>query len=115
MDISISGASDDLVEIDGVPEYDEFCNPSYSSIKFKGNLIAPDGSGVRVIVIYDNDGVGATGCWSVAIGRMDEDAEYPEWPVTILTGDRAYNVTAVIEAPDGTILVPDEYYKQYGG
>lgn len=110
MDISITGASDDLIEFDGVPDYDEFCNSSNSPVKFRGNLVAPDKTGVRVIVIYDSEGKQSTGCWYIAVGRLDEDVDYPEWPVTFTEGDRSYNITAIIEAPDGTILVPDEQY-----
>lgn len=107
MDINITGGSDDLIEFDGVPDYDEFCNAGISPIKFSGNLIAPDGSGVRVIVIYDCQGEEASGCWSVAVGKIDEDTAYPEWPTVVSEGDRPYNTLVTIEAPDGTILVPD--------
>jgi hypothetical protein len=111
MDINITGASDDLIEFDGVPDYDEFCNSGSSPIKFSGNLIAPDGSGVRVIVIYDSQGPESSGCWSVAVGKIDEDTDYPEWPTVVSKGDRDYNTLVTVEAPDGTILIPDENYR----
>lgn len=110
MDITVTGASDDLIEFDGVPDYDEFCNAGTSPIKFSGNLIAPDGSGVRVIVIYDSEGKESSGCWAIAVGKINEDIDYPEWPTIVSQGDRNYNTTVTIEAPDGTILVPDEKY-----
>lgn len=110
MDILITGASDDLIEFEGVPDYDEFCNSGTSPIKFSGNLVAPDGSGVRVIVIYDSHGKQSSGCWFVAVGKIDEDIDYPNWPTVISEGDRPYNTLVTIEAPDGTALVPDEQY-----
>lgn len=110
MDIRITGGSDDLIEFEGIPEYDEFCNAGTSSIKFSGNLIAPDDSGVRVIVIYDSEGRESSGCWSIAVGKIDEDTEYPEWPIMVSKGDRNYNTLMTIEAPDGTILIPDAKY-----
>lgn len=110
MDIKITGASDDLIEFEGIPEYDEFCNSNNFPIKFSGNLVAPDNSGVRVIVIYDSHGEQASGCWSVSVGKIDEDTAYPEWPIMVTQGDRDYNTLMTIEAPDGTILIPDSKF-----
>ena len=103
MTITISGASDDLIEIDGCEDADEFCNPQSGTVKLAGNFVAPDGSGVRLYALYD-------GTWSFALGLMDEDHQWAGWPVTVEQGDRDYNTLVRLEAPAGTRFVLDDEY-----
>jgi hypothetical protein len=103
MEISISGGSDDLIEIFGCEGEDEFCNASSGIVKLAGNFIAPDGKGMRVHALYD-------GTWSFALGLLDEDHEWADWPVVIEQGDRPYNTLVRVEAPEGTKFVLDDKY-----
>lgn len=67
-----SGASDDLIEIEGVKGADEF------NVIADGPYIAAFNLGgqMRVHAIYD-------GCWSFAVGQVDEDVQLPDWPVRL--------------------------------
>ena len=51
--ITIYGASDDLVEVEGCKGAGEFCTDDW-----QGELVAPDGSQMRVYARYDAAGAG---------------------------------------------------------
>lgn len=96
--LTIYGASDDLVEVEGIEGADEFnCNGSWVGV-----LEAPDGGTAFVYVDYRNN----NGCWTVTLGRWEEDYALPTWPVTITSNDEAcrYSTFATIEVPDGTTI-----------
>jgi hypothetical protein len=62
-DVTIYGASDDLIEVDGdVPGCDEYSGESAELL-----LTGPEG-GVWVMVTY-----GTNGCWAIGVGPVDED------------------------------------------
>jgi|ERR1044071_5669060 hypothetical protein len=98
--ITIYGASDDLVEVDGCEGADEFNADDWSA-----DLIAPDGGHMRVYCRFE-----LTGCWSVGVGQPDEDYQLPGWPVTITQapamnpGNPGYSAKLTIDAPAGTRL-----------
>jgi hypothetical protein len=98
--ITIYGASDDLVEVDGCEGADEF-----GVDRWHGDLIAPDGSQMRVHCWY-----GDNGCWQVGVGQVDEDVQLPAWPVTITQApamnpdNPGYSALLTIDAPEGTRL-----------
>lgn len=99
MKITIYGASDDLVEVAGCEGADEF-----NSDDWTGDLIAPDGSQMRVYVRYE------IGHWSVGVSQVDEEFQLPGWPVTITQApamnpdNPGYSALLTIDAPDGTRL-----------
>jgi hypothetical protein len=101
MKITIYGASDDLVEVDGCEGADEFNEDDWF-----GDLIAPDGSRMRVYVRYE-----LSGCWSAGVGQGDEDEQLPGWPVTITQApamnpaNPGYSALLTVDAPEGTRLV----------
>ena len=114
--ITIYGASDDLVEVDGCEGADEFYVKSVPDghVCWHGDLIAPGthaGEQMRVHAIYD-------GCWHFAAGQVDEDVPFPLWPLTIRPGSGmtdaarkgtapyipAYTVVLSVDAPEGTRL-----------
>lgn len=104
MRIEITGGSDDLIEVSGCEGEDEYCNPESVLVKLSGNLVAPDGAGVRINALYDN------GCWSFSVGLIDEDTPWPGWDMEITEGDRPYNTLLTIDAPEGTRFIVDDKY-----
>jgi hypothetical protein len=109
MTITIYGASDDLVEVDGAigasPE--EFNVYDSGKLLWRADFTDAESSGgteladrLRVYAIYD-------GCWHFSVGQVDEDFKLPAWPVTItqankLDGTPGYSALLTIEAPEGT-------------
>jgi hypothetical protein len=119
MSITIYGASDDLVEVDGAvgaspEEYNVYGNGK-SSLMWHADFIAPDPADespagrIRVHAIYD-------GCWHFSVGQADEVYQLPAWPVTItqapaIGGGPGYSALLTIDAPEGTRIAnvqPDD-------
>lgn len=94
--VIISGASDDLVEIEGIEGADEFSASSHDS--WVGILEAPNGDTALVYVDYRRGGT-----WTVALGQFEEDYKLPAWPQSFVA-DGGYTVIATIEVPDGTTI-----------
>lgn len=99
--LTVYGASDDLIEAEGIEGADEFyADPSGSWV---GLLTAPDGATALLYVDYRSNG-----CWTVALGRYEEDYALPGWPVEITSKDSecSYSTYARITVPEGTLLTP---------
>lgn len=97
--IRISGASDDLIEIDGLEDQDEI-NVSGKTKHWSGDLVAGNGEQLRVHANFD-------GCWAFGIGQVDEDHPLPFWSVNIAPNHESdHSVLLLIEAPGDTTLVP---------
>jgi hypothetical protein len=100
--VVVSGASDDLIEIelgDKSMEFPMGSERGYGQLQYwQGDFIAPDGEQARVFVIYD-------GCWHASAGQVDEDVQFPEdWGFQHIRGDRDYVTALHFSAPDGTRL-----------
>lgn len=96
-EVTVYGASDDLVEIEGINGADEFnCDG-----KWVGVLEAPDGGTALLYVDYRDNG-----CWTVTIGRFEEEYALPAWPVVFTANDKEckYSTYATITVPDGTTI-----------
>lgn len=93
--IVITGASDDLVEVEGCKGADEYPYPSHGP--WRGDLISPDGGQLRIHVLFD-------GCWHVAVGPVDDGIPIPPWPIEFKNTPKLYAVEAHITAPDDTRL-----------
>lgn len=110
--ITIYGASDDLVEVDGAvgasPE--EYNVYDSGKLMWRADFIAPDPADespaerLRVHAIYD-------GCWHFSVGQVDEVYPLPAWPLRIQQGEQdygegklgpRYSVVLLIDAPEGT-------------
>lgn len=94
--ITIYGASDDLIEVEGCDGADEFNSYERGPVMWRGDLIAPDGDAMRVHALYD-------GCWSVAVGQVDEDKPLPDWDIDVFQ-EGHYSTGVKIDAPQGTRL-----------
>lgn len=101
--ITCYGSSDDLVEWDGCDGADEFniIAPSHlGPIHWVGTwrLDAPDGSAMKVHVLYDGE-------WAIAPAAVDEDASMPSWPWELTDSTECgYSMQLTVDAPDGTRL-----------
>jgi len=102
MKITIYGASDDLVEVEGCEGDGEFSPDSVD--RWQGDLVAPGAAEqMRVHCWYD-------GCWQVGLGQTIEDVQLPPWPVTITQAPAinpatpGYSALLTIDAPEGTRL-----------
>lgn len=105
MKITIYGASDDLVEVEGCEGADEFY--VYGDGRWQGDLAPPgEVEQMRVHCWYSDDG-----CWQVGVGQVIEDHQLPAWPVTITQApamnpaNPGYSALLSIDAPEGTRLV----------
>jgi len=98
--ITIYGASDDLVEVDGCKGADEFCTDNWSA-----DLVAPDDSQMSLWCWYTLGGT-----WAVGIAQTDEDHPLPAWPITITQApamnpdNPGYSVLLHIDAPEDVRL-----------
>lgn len=129
--LKICGASDDLVELEGIGKLVKACltcgqeidNPTkrYGSSAVVGEGSEEIGSGDVMVVVGGNlsldesidpsptggihvrmrYGRFGVGCWSAEVCQIDEDVPIP-WPVSIKHGGRGYSVVVEIDAPDGT-------------
>jgi hypothetical protein len=86
------GASDDLIEVEGVKGADEFSAMTHTDGGVAGvfNL----GGKLRIRAIYD-------GCWSFSVGQVDEDIAIPDWPIRVEQHPTTpYSACLIIECPD---------------
>ena len=91
MSLTIYGASDDLIEVEGhyVEEYNVYGND------FAVRLTDPEADERMDIVLT----YGGNGCWSAGARRFDEGKPMP-WPVQIVTATHCeYSSAAVIDCP----------------
>lgn len=92
--LTIYGASDDLIESDGLPGCDEF-------------NVYPDGSYAGAFRVQSKESTITVHCiyaghWCFAVGPEDDDYEkLPDWPIRRKWGDNsAYSETIEIDCPD---------------
>lgn len=96
--VTIYGASDDLIEVEGIEGADEFND---TSGHWRGVLEAPSGEAAIVYVDYRPEGI-----WTVALGPFEDGLLLPNWPQSFAVdpSNCEYSVTATIEVPDGTTI-----------
>ncbi len=101
--ITIYGASDDLVEVEGCEGADEFnVYGNDGKVHWRGDFVASDTTAtsgqLRVYAIYD-------GCWHFSVGQVDEMILLPAWVIAIgQRHDADYSAELRIDAPEGTRL-----------
>lgn len=103
----IYGASDDLVETEGVPGCDEFeAWGTDGGVNASFILSGPDGS-MRIVAMYAP--ANRCGCWAFAPMQVEEGEPFPSWPLRIRhverRGEPGYSTVLEIEVPDGTRLI----------
>jgi len=103
MKITIYGAGDDLVEVEGCDGADEF---NVINDRWQADLVGPGATEQMRVHCWFDDG----GCWQVGVGQAIEDAELPPWPITITQApainpeNQGYSALLTIDAPEGTRL-----------
>ena len=95
-DITIYGASDDLVEVEGAVREEYVLDDPCSRIRLTG----PDGGTLDVVLWFD--GKVGTLAWSIGVEAVNA---YPSWPIRFherpgYEGDPA----VTIDAPEGTTV-----------
>lgn len=97
--ITIYGASDDLVEVEGAirEEYDAFARAT------RLRLVAPDGASLDVVAEFDGDAPeGATLDWTISVEAV---SGYPSWPIRFHERpDREGDPAVTIDTPAGTTI-----------
>ena len=83
-ELTIYGASDDLIEFEGVYEdeigcFSECTDGIYFEITNKDNLK----DGLVVGLIYDDPA--KNGCWNISVGQLGESIPLPDWGLKIIT------------------------------
>ena len=92
------GASDDLIEVEGVKGADEFnvvaAGPHIASFNLGGKM--------RIHALYD-------GCWSFAVSQVDEEIPLPDWPIRISQSkDSKYSTCLEVDVPDDVKLFQEK-------
>ena len=90
------GASDDLIEIEGIKGADEFGMP-FSDTRIDVSFPFVLGGVMKVYALYD-------GCWHFSIGPVGEGIPLPNWPVRYKLHERGYSVQLEIDVPDNIKL-----------
>jgi hypothetical protein len=95
--ITINGASDDLIQVEGCEGADEFYLSSAGG--WQGDLVGPDPADqLRVWCWLDDD----SGAWQVGVGQVLEAVPMASWPVKFSQDPNGYSARLTIEAPEGT-------------
>lgn len=114
--IHFEGASDDIVTVAGPCYYKGKVHTdgeewsAYAEHLLAKRIVLVDGEGVillRVYAIYD-------GCWTFAVGMVDEDVLLPDWPIRVLPGaeNAAYSIALEIDVPDGVYAITVEDWEE---
>jgi hypothetical protein len=92
--LKIYGASDDLVEIEGIvsEELGAYDKPRVVTVGDR------ETGGCVVVAEYAVEN--RAGVWSMSVSQIDEDVPIP-WPVSIAV-EHGYSVAVVIDCPSGT-------------
>jgi len=97
--ITIYGASDDLVEVEGYIS-DEFS--AYGP--WSGKLTAPNGDSLRIRAEFCKPGSESE--WQLSI---ENTGTFPDWPIRFgVRPDRDGDPALVIDVPDGTTMTDDD-------
>lgn len=89
MALTIYGASDDLIEVEGSIREEFNVYEGHAEI-----VVASSDGAMRVVLDY-----GDNGCWSAGIRQIDEGARLP-WPVAFGRPEHcAYSVAVTIDCP----------------
>jgi hypothetical protein len=91
--LTFSGASDDLVHVDGGPK-------KYDEINTYEPVVFVIGGKVRVTVYY-----GDNGTWGVGLSQWEEGIDFPDWPIRFTQSDHQYSVAVEVDVPDDVSVV----------
>lgn len=90
------GSSDDLIEVSGVKGANEFYADNANDSRIMG--VFQLGGKMRVYAIYD-------GCWSFAVGQVDDEIDLPDWPIRLHPSiENTYSMELAVDVPDDVKL-----------
>ena len=96
--VRVYGASDDLVEVEGVFGIAEFdCYDDVAVLEF-----GDGGGGVRLRVVYGYPSKPAAGVWSIAVEPLDDGV--PMFAVVMTAAAHGYSSLATVTCPVGTAV-----------
>jgi hypothetical protein len=96
--LTVYGASDDLIEADGIPGADEFGNGSNNIYRGYLHVKAGDHE-IAIHCIY-------FGHWCFGVGTLsgNDYDDFPDWPIRRGWGGRGYSEVLEIDLPDDARL-----------
>ncbi len=100
--VSVYGHSDDLIEFEADNGKQEEFDIDFSAGGWTGLVESPDGQQALLYVDYRNNGT-----WTATLGRVDEDADFPDWEYRLYTDDKlanSYTVIALLTLAEGTTI-----------
>jgi hypothetical protein len=93
--ITFSGGSDDVVTVQTGKDVEEYYTYERGPVMWHADVTDGAIQVVRVTALYD-------GCWSFAVGQVDDDFPLPDWPISIRQDPHTrYSALLEIDAPDG--------------
>lgn len=93
--LTIYGASDDLVEVEG-----EFSEEFGAYGGWRGRVVAPNGDSLIVTAEFDKPG--STADWTLSV---ENTGTWPDWPMHFAERpDREGDPALVLDVPAGTIV-----------
>ena len=99
--VSFYGASDDLIEVDGIPGADEFAALDQSPEGMAGSFVV--GGKIRVRAYYDQRGV-----WGFSVSQVTDAVPLPDWPIRISQqSDCDYSTRVEIDCPDDATVIQE--------
>jgi len=96
-ELFIYGASDDLIEIEGIEGGGEFDTCSDNDPPKTFRIESKEGR-IRLHCIYD-------GCWCFALGMVDEDDDIPRWHIVI--NYEGYTQEMTITVPNDAKIIKE--------
>lgn len=93
-EVRFSGASDDLVYVQGCVGEDEYGAYGHGRDICATFALEAYGGAVHVNALYAGRGV-----WSFSVSQIDPDAPLPPWPIRLEVGGRGYSADLIITAP----------------
>jgi hypothetical protein len=98
-DLTIYGASDDLVEFDG-----EICDEFNCYGLWKGRLLSPAGKSLIISAQFSKPG--ASSDWTITV--ENDSAPFPDWPMNYCgrPGEEDRDPALHLFVPPGTRIIP---------
>lgn len=97
------GASDDLIEVEGVKGADEFPTADMNGpAGLAGSFVL--GGRLRIRAFYDRHAV-----WGFSVSQVEDGVALPDWPIRISQQpDCDYSTRLEIDCPDDAVLIVED-------
>ncbi len=100
--LTVYGASDDLIEADGIPGADEF----YWRQSGTNTLILVQDRKPKLYIHCFYGYKNITACWCFAVSPIDEDEPLPDWDIRITRSPiKAYSALLTMTVPDDVSMI----------